>query len=758
MYNLEELNEIQKNAVMDTDGAVLVTAGAGSGKTRLLTHRIAHLINDLNVPPYNILAITFTNKAANEMRERLEDMLDADGAWICTFHSACVRMLRQFIDRIDYKKNFTIYGDAETKSIVKRICKENEYHDDMQKRILAEISKAKNKGISPDNYAEIFKFAIDADDIAHAYAEYQLTLKQNNALDYDDLLIQALRLLKENAEAREHFQNKFQYIHIDEFQDTNTIQYDIAKILAGKHGNIFAVGDEDQCIYTWRGATISNIFDFQRDFKCKVYKLEQNYRSTSNILSVANRIIKGNTQRLDKKLWTHNSDGAKVMCFGAATEGFEADYVIRTIYELTRDGDYGYSDCAILFRLNALTRHFEERLLQYGIPHKVYGGFKFYDRKEVKDVLAYARIAVNHADDEAAYRIINFPRRGIGDASIEKLRVYTKENSLSVYDAVTSPFHLEAFPSALRVKLQAFGEDLSCLSEKASGGNVIDFFKYLLDCVLDVASLFADDDETRLENLNELLNSVSEFAKNNEGATVSDYLQMVSLYSDTDEMTGDNAVTLATVHSAKGLEFPIVFVVALEDGIFPSLRVSEENSDHMEEERRLMYVAVTRAQKRLFLSYAKSRFLYGETQYRTPSRFLCECGLVEKTAEYGDGRYSSERAFRGIDGFARSAAHYGGERSEKSYGGSYGGGDRSSDSSTRTYKSGYGKKESEESPRARSIDDFKVGVKIMHKRLGKGTIIGLEKTGDNLYAQIEFERGGIMLLAVDFAPITVIGD
>lgn len=758
MYNLEELNDIQKNAVMDTSGAVLVTAGAGSGKTRLLTHRIAHLINDMNVPPYNILAITFTNKAANEMRERLGDMIDADGAWICTFHSACVRILRQFIDRIGYKKNFTIYGDAETKSIVKRICKENEYHDDMQKRILAEISKAKNKGIAPDNYAEVFKFASAADDIAHAYSEYQLTLKLNNALDYDDLLIQALRLLKENAEAREYFQNKFQYIHIDEFQDTNTIQYDIAKILAGKHGNIFAVGDEDQCIYTWRGATISNIFDFQRDFKCKVYKLEQNYRSTSNILSVANKIIKGNSQRLDKKLWTNNSDGAKVMCFGAATEGFEADYVIRTIYELTRDGEYDYSDCAILFRLNALTRHFEERLLQYGIPHKVFGGFKFYDRKEVKDVLAYARIAANHADDEAAYRIINFPKRGIGDASIEKLRAYTRENSMSVYDAVTSPYHLEAFPSTLRTKLQAFGEDLACLSDKADCSGVVDFFKYLLNSVLDISSLFAGDDESRLENLNELLNSVGDFAKNNDGAGISDYLQMVSLYSDTDEMTGDNAVTLATVHSAKGLEFPIVFVVALEDGIFPSLRVSEENSEHMEEERRLMYVAVTRAQKRLFLSYAKSRFLYGETQYRIPSRFLCECGLVEKPEGYGDGAYSSERSFRGIDSFARNAARYGGERSERSYGNTYSGGDRGFSDNTRTYKSGYGKKDNNEKPRVQDGNNYRVGVKVMHKRLGKGTIIGLEKTGDNLYAQIEFERGGVMLLAVDFAPITVIGE
>ena len=354
MYNPEELNETQKLAVLDTEGAVLVTAGAGSGKTRLLTHRIAHLIKDLNVPPFNILAITFTNKAANEMRSRLESMLDGiDGIWIFTFHAACVRILRRYIDRIGFDKNFTIYGEAETKAVIKRICKENELNDDMVKRILSEISNAKNKNISPENYESIYKFSQDSEDIAKAYAQYQAALKANNALDYDDLLLQTLYLLNNCAEAREYFQDKFRYIHIDEFQDTNVVQYDIAKILAGKHGNIFAVGDEDQCIYTWRGADIKNIFAFQNDFNCRLYKLEQNYRSTSNILEVANKIIKGNVQRLDKKLYTVNGTGDKVVCFGAATEGFEADYVVKTIYELIYEGEYNYSDCAVLLRLNA---------------------------------------------------------------------------------------------------------------------------------------------------------------------------------------------------------------------------------------------------------------------------------------------------------------------------------------------------------------------------------------------------------------------
>lgn len=747
MYGTEELNETQKLAVLDTEGAVLITAGAGSGKTRLLTHRIAHLIKDLGVQPYNILAITFTNKAAAEMRTRLCSMLDeAEGVWISTFHAACVRILRRFIDKIGFDKNFTIYGDQETKAVIKRVCKECDIHDDMQKRVASEISKAKNKGVSPEEYASVFKFAQDSDSIAAAYKAYRDALKSNNALDYDDLLIYTLALLKDNAEAREFYQNKFRYIHIDEFQDTNVIQYEIVKILAGKHGNIFAVGDEDQCIYTWRGASIANIFDFQRDFKCKMYKLEQNYRSTDNILTVANRIIKGNTQRLDKKLWTENGVGEKVVCFAAATEGYESDFVVRTIYELTHSGDYNYSDCAVLFRLNALTRVFEERFLQYGIPHKVYGGFKFFDRKEVKDVLAYARLAANHYDDEALFRIINFPRRGIGEASIDKIADYARHTGRSAYDVVVDPTSAP-FAPALKNKLVDLGMTLKDLSEKANG-DAAGFFKHLLFNVLDVVGLFSDDDdgEARLENLNELIASVKDFVKNNPSATVSDYLQTVSLYSDTEDMGDDDCVTLATVHSAKGLEFPIVFVVGLEDGIFPSMRQNEQNADHMEEERRLMYVAVTRAKRRLFLTYAKQRYLYGDTHYSIPSRFLSESGLVERRSDARDAYTSSpsQQAMGGMRGFAKSVA-------------------KSSDVPRSGYDSGtfsgsYKSNITSSEPKRTGADSAKisVGATVMHKRLGKGKVLGLENLGNNVYARIEFERGGVMVLAVDFAPITVV--
>ncbi len=757
MYRPDELNEIQRMAVLDTEGAVLVTAGAGSGKTKLLTHRIAHLIQDLKVPPYNILAITFTNKAANEMRSRLESMLpECDGIWIFTFHAACVRILRRFIDKIGFNKDFTIYGDAETKAVVKRICKENDYHEDMIKRILIEISNAKNKCISPSDYGNVFKFAQDSECIANAYAQYQATLQSNNALDYDDLLLQTLKLLRTSDEAREYFQNKFRYIHIDEFQDTNIVQYEIAKILAGKYGNIFAVGDEDQCIYTWRGASIANIFDFQKDFKCKLYKLEQNYRSTDNILSVANKIIKGNSNRLDKKLWTSNGSGDKVVCFGAATDGFEADYVVKTIYELIHNGEYNYSDCCVLLRLNALTRPFEERFLQYGIPHKVYGGFKFYDRKEVKDVLAYARLSVNTCDDEAIYRIINFPRRGIGESSIDKIRSYAKENRLTAFEVITHAENMP-FPTALRSKLVDFGKTLINLN-RAAQGEVTAYFKYLLFDILNVVNLFSedDDDRARLENINELVNSVRDFVKNNPESTVSDYLQTVSLYSDTDDINDGNAVTLATVHSAKGLEFPVVFVAGLEDGTFPSLRMNENNSSHIEEERRLMYVAVTRAKRRLFLTYAQSRYLYGETKYSIPSRFLCECGLVERRADSTDV-FTSSPSYRGVGSFARSDANLQSPSRAAGFKSNTFGGEKFSG----TYKSDFGKKVAAAKPSGNdkpSVSDFAVGATVMHKTFGKGKIVSIDDMGRNVYAKIDFERGGVMQLAVGFAPLTVVKD
>lgn len=739
MYSLEKLNEVQKRAVLDTEGAVLVTAGAGSGKTRLLTHRIVHLINDLNVQPYNIIAITFTNKAANEMRTRLEKMLDnADGIWILTFHALCIRILRRYIDRIGYDKNFTIYGEEETKAVVKRILKDivkqDKLDDPLVKRTISAISNAKSNDISPENFEQAFKFSKDVDVIARVYARYENALKENNSLDYDDLLLQTLVLLKTSEEAREYYQSKFRYIHIDEFQDTNSIQYEITVLLARKLGNIFAVGDEDQCIYTWRGASIDNIFRLQKDFDCKVYKLEQNYRSTSNILDIANKIIKGNIKRLDKQLWTDNDPGENVTYYQAATEGFEADFVVKTILDLIADGKYKFSDCAVLLRANALIRIFEERFKQYGIAFRVYGGFKFYDRKEIKDVLAYARASVNPRDDEAVFRIINFPRRGIGDTSIQKIRDLAKKTGKNVFEIIINAADYP-LPNALKSKLSDFGKllfDLRAMSERT----ITEYFKYLLYNVLNIDRLFTNDNEdtARIDNLYELISSVRDFVNYNPQATLFDYLQTVALYSDTDDLNDDNCVTVATVHNAKGMEFPVVFVVGLEDGLFPSIREKENELDHMEEERRLMYVAVTRAKRRLFLTYAKSRFLYGETRYNVPSRFLSECGLVA-------------RPERKEDVFTSSPSHTYSQQGQSYAGSAFSG----------TYKSDFGKTVKEQ-PAASEKPVLAVGMSVMHKRLGKGKIIGLEKMGNGTYAKIDFERGGVMLLAVDFAPITVIED
>ncbi|MCH5160596.1 MAG: UvrD-helicase domain-containing protein [Clostridiales bacterium] len=734
MYDINELNEIQKKAVLDTEGAVLVTAGAGSGKTRLLTHRIAHLIKDLGVKPYNILAITFTNKAANEMKSRLSAMLgDVDDIWISTFHSACVKILRRYIDKIGYSKNFTIYGETETKAIVKRICKDNDFDDKMLKRIISGISNAKNSGITPDRYEVVYRFRDYCEVIAMVYELYEKELKKNNALDYDDLLLLTLKLLRTDEEARLYYANKFRYIHIDEFQDTNAIQYDIAKILASVHGNIFVVGDEDQCIYTWRGASIANIFDFQRDFNCKLYKLEQNYRSTSNILSIANKIIKGNKQRLDKKLWTANGEGEKVICQALPAEGFEADYVVRTIFEQTHDGNYNYSDYAVLFRLNSLSRLFEERLNQCGIPYRVYGGFKFFDRKEIKDVLAYARLSVNQSDDEALFRIINFPKRQIGEASCEKLRNYSKDSGISVCEAVLNADNLPAiFNSSLKAKLKDFGDTIKSLI-KAAEGDIISYFKFLLYNVLDIENVFSDDDEDRLrlDNIYELNKAIKDFSRLNKGATVADYLHNVSLSSDTDNMNNDNVITLATVHSAKGLEFPIVFVVGCEDGIFPLIREDENDKNHIEEERRLMYVAVTRAKRMLFLTLSNSRFLRGEKQYPKASRFLSECELVGRPTEY-----KSQAASGAQDNTANSYSSFDGKF-------------------VATYKSDYGKVADKPKPTSDN-NNLTVGCFVMHKRFGKGKVIEIEKLGDNVYAVIDFGKNGAMRLAVGFAPLTVV--
>lgn len=715
-YSIEELNEVQKQAVCDTEGAVLVMAGAGSGKTRLLTHRIAHLI-DLGVKPYNILAITFTNKAANEMRRRLDDMVDTNGLWIFTFHAMCARILRSNADKLGYSKSFTIYDENDQTSLIKRICKERDYtEENIVKQAQRVISDAKGRGIEPDNYTV---YGESSEKLLEIYAVYNKMLKTSNAMDYDDLLINALKLLTDFDDVRDFYQNKFMYIHIDEFQDTNSIQYKIVKALSGKYRNIFAVGDEDQCIYTWRGATVKNVRDFCSDFECKTYKLEQNYRSTKNIIEIANRIIKHNDRNVDKELWTEFNEGDKVTMYPARDESSEADFVVRTIYNLAARG-YRYNDMAVLLRLNAMTRPFEQKFMQYNIPDRVFGGFKFFDRKEVKDILAYLRVIVNPSDNEAFIRMLSFPKRGIGEATVGKLSNYCKLNDISMADAVISEDIKDAFDSKTSKKFETVGDTIKLMRAVARKKSLTDFMIYLTDEIIDISDVFgdnSDESQSRKANVDELIASVNEYERANPESDLEGYLQTVSLYSDLDgAKEDDDAVTIATIHSAKGLEFKVVFVVGLEESVFPIIRANTSSaSEDMQEERRLMYVAVTRAREKLFLSYAESRFMYGTRTQHAPSRFLSEGGFIARAVD----RQVTQSDFYG----ARAVTQGGGGNVSNV---------------------------------KKSSGEFEVGKKVRHKTFGIGTIISVGSGAGGVYATINFENFGKLTLAVNFAPLEIL--
>ena len=726
----------------------MVTAGAGSGKTRLLTHRIAHLINDKGVAPYHILAITFTNKAANEMRERVERMLDAHGSgvWVSTFHSMCVSMLRRFGDKIGYDKNFSIYGEVEKERLVKKLLKEISPEDEESlKTILWSISDAKNKDQGSEEYFKEIEYKREAELIRDVYAAYQEELKKSNALDFDDLLTKTYLMLASSQEAREYYQNKFRYIHVDEFQDTNAVQYRLVKILAGKHKNVMAVGDEDQSIYGWRGAEIGNLHSYIEDFGCKLYKLEQNYRSTKKILELANKVIAHNDNRMKKTLWTEKPDGEDIKLYTADSESEEAEYVAQKVLRLQRSENRRLSDFAVLLRLNALTRAFEEKFIQYGVPYKVTGGFKFYERKEIKDILAYLRLTVNHADNEAILRVINFPKRGIGDVAVKQLVNYSLVESKSLYDVIATIAQNTDLPKNMCKKIEPFAAVVKCLSEAAGTIPVDEFTKYLVR-LLDLKSVYEEDteeNENRRLNIKELINSMQDYVKKNPQAGIDEYLQNVSLYSDTDDLDlEEGCIHIATVHSAKGLEFPCVFVAGLEDGIFPITRSIDSKSD-LEEERRLMYVAITRAKERLFLSYAATRFLYGERKRTLPSRFLAEMGY-RKNEELG---IRSEEWWRNGRREAMSGAE-----------GFVGRGLAPAVSDGYLSNAGAASFKNPQLPLRNNVvpvSEFRVGVRVSHRKFGVGIIASVSGTPDNCYAEIDFGQVGRLNLSLNYAPLTV---
>lgn len=712
------LNEEQLKPVTDTQGAVLVLAGAGSGKTRVLTYRIAYLIEKCGVSPYNILAITFTNKAAGEMKERIHAVTGQDGMWVMTFHSFCARVLRNDADKLGHSRNFSIYGEAETDRIITRILKEGFPEDtDKKKTIRWHISAAKSIAMTPEQYSLRIKDHPECALITQVYEKYEEELAKNNAFDFDDLLLKTFLLFAMHKDVLEKYQDRFLYVHVDEFQDTNKIQFLLVKMLVRKYGNIFVVGDDDQSIYGWRGADVGNILNFKKDYPdCRIYKLERNYRSSGNILKTANKVIANNAGRMGKQLWTDREDGVDVSYRSLGDDKTEADFVLEQIMNLVKNHGYKYSDFAILVRINSLTRVFEDRMSSYGMPYRVIGGFKFYERKEIKDFIAYLRMAVNPADGESVTRIINFPKRGIGDACVDALISACAEKNVSLFDGLMILDELD-LSSAYKKKLSPFAALAADISENKDKMPLDEYVKYVFDRIDFYSAYDIDDPEgrTKLENIDQFLTSVHEFCADNPDVKLEEYLQTLSLLTDADETDEGNYITIATIHGVKGLEFRCVFIVGLEEGIFPSLR-SDTTAADVEEERRIMYVAITRAKERLWLTNAGRRFRFGKTESNPVSRFVKESGLIAaaRKSEERTVHHTVQKALRREipPAFGRPAA-------------------------TAT----------------KDISVFKQGATVNHPKFGKGVI--QEVTGEN--ARIAFEKMGVKVLNLRLAPLTIEG-
>lgn len=629
----DTLNSQQQEAVFRTEGPVLILAGAGSGKTRVLTHRIAYLIEEKGVNPWNIMAITFTNKAAEEMRDRVDKLVGfgAESVWVSTFHSSCVRILRRYIDRLGYSNNFTIYDTDDQKTLMKDICKRLNIDTKVYKEraIMSAVSSAKDELISPEEYELNTMGDFGKKKIALAYKEYQKQLKKNNALDFDDLIVKTVELFQACPDVLESYQERFRYLMVDEYQDTNTAQFKFVSLLASKYQNLCVVGDDDQSIYKFRGANIGNILGYEKVFpNAKVIKLEQNYRSTQNILNSANEVIRNNLGRKSKTLWTDNEEGA-LLHFRQFMNGFEeAEYITGDISQKVREGECSYKDCAILYRTNAQSRLFEEKFLMSNIPYKMVGGVNFYARKEIKDLLAYLKTVDNARDDIAVRRIINVPKRGIGLTTITRVQDYADANGISFYDALRTA---DEIPSLGRgaAKIRPFVTFIQSLRSKAEYLSVTELLDDIIEETGYVADLKAEDTDeanARIENIDELITKVVTYEEGTDTPSLGEFLEEVALIADIDTVdTNSDRVLMMTLHSAKGLEFPYVYMAGMEDGIFPSyMTIVADDPTEIEEERRLCYVGITRAMKDLTLTCAQLRMIRGETQYNKVSRFIRE--------------------------------------------------------------------------------------------------------------------------------------
>ncbi|MBZ2175484.1 DNA helicase PcrA [Schnuerera sp. xch1] len=735
MDYLKGLNDRQREAVLHEGGPLLILAGAGSGKTRVLTHKIAYLIEERRIFPGNILAITFTNKAANEMKDRIGNLLDnnVEDIWMGTFHSVCVRILRRDINRIGFERSFSIYDRDDQITLMKECIKERNLNKEMYKErsVLSKISELKDSMVHSDTYINENYSDYYLRNIGELYALYEKKLKSNNALDFDDLIIKTVELFRTNPEVLDYYQKKFKYVFVDEFQDTNKTQYELVRLITSKHKNICVVGDEDQSIFGWRGADITNILNFEKDFSSsKIIKLEQNYRSTKKILKVANHVIKNNFDRKDKNLWTDNEEGSQVVVENLLDAQDEAYFVANKIEKLVSDG-YELSDFAILYRTNAQSRSFEESFMRRNIPYKLVGGLRFYDRKEIKDIMAYLKMIQNPADDISLKRIINVPKRGIGKATIEKIEEYANQIDENMYSVLLEIDNIPKLSTRAKNNIKTFVDIINkfmAMSEVVSVNEFIEKIVYGIGYIKQLEDEGSIESQTRLENIKEFISVAVDFEVNNPDGTLEDFLANVSLLSDVDKTEDvDNSITLLTIHSAKGLEFPVVFLVGMEEGLFPISRAIDNESE-LEEERRLCYVAITRAEKLLFITHSKIRTIYGKTEYSYPSRFLKEMpkDLIEPSISNGKSinrtkEKDDERLVNFVDYSKKAKPTINRPMPKQNV----------------------------------NSSEVKVGIKVSHKKWGIGTIVQVKDKDNDKEIVIAFDKVGLKRLLLSIAPIEI---
>ena len=739
---MEGMNDRQKEAVLHTEGPLLILAGAGSGKTRVLTHRTAYLIEEKGVNPYNIMAITFTNKAAGEMRERIDELVGygSESVWVSTFHSTCVRILRRYIDRIGFSTNFTIYDADDQKTLMKDICKRLSINTKIykEKTFLNVISHLKDELVDPITFSLQAQGDYVKQKQAQVYQEYQAALRNNNALDFDDLIVKTVELFKTDADVLDYYNERFRYIMVDEYQDTNTAQFQLIRLLAKKYKNLCVVGDDDQSIYKFRGANIYNILNFEKEFPdAKVIKLEQNYRSTGNILNAANGVIANNVGRKEKVLWTENKEGEKIDFKEFDTAYEEADYVAGDIQKKVKKGQYHYKDCAVLYRTNAQSRLFEERFIVSNIPYKIVGGVNFYARKEVKDLLAYLKTIDNARDDLAVRRIINVPKRGIGTTTLNRVQDYAIEKEINFYTALKMAEDIPSLGrSAAKIKpfvtfIQAMRSKLEFLSPSQILEDIIEETGY-------VAELEAEDTDearARIENINELISKVVSYEENEENPTLSGFLEEVALVADIDSLDDESDyVVLMTLHSAKGLEFPQVYLAGMEDGLFPSyMSIASDNpTEEIEEERRLCYVGITRAKENLAITAARSRMIRGEMQYNRVSRFVKEIPRELLSGEIQREKVRDEET-------ARPPVYIKAKQSFRAKPMAL-----QQSAPAKSFSSGN---------TAKIALDYAVGDTVKHSRFGEGIVKQIIEGGRDYEVTVDFQTAGVKKMFASFAKL-----